>query len=272
MLTENGETGAMKIPLASLASVALFVFPATASADTSADLSTGFAPSKGRAGQTFAASSELPPYLQCVPYARELTGIQIYGDARSWWDQAAGRYQRGQQPRVGAVMAFQPHRTMTLGHVAAVSKIIDPRTVLISHSNWSPINGRRGQIERDVRAVDVSPDNDWSEVRVWYHPLQALGTSTWPVHGFIYGAKARNGSQPAPRAERRLARLEAAPVAPPRSSRAFSQAFADLGKPPQTTPAVRVAAVRPVQRAPRPVAHPAPRPSDPIRNAIALYE
>ncbi|HMP57670.1 MAG TPA: CHAP domain-containing protein, partial [Novosphingobium sp.] len=23
----------------------------------------------------------LPPYLQCVPYARQLTGIQIYGDA-----------------------------------------------------------------------------------------------------------------------------------------------------------------------------------------------
>ena len=39
-------------------------------------------------------------YLQCVPFARELSGVQIYGDARSWWDQADGVYQRGTQPAV----------------------------------------------------------------------------------------------------------------------------------------------------------------------------
>jgi len=64
--------------------------------------------------------------------------------------------------------------------------VIDSRTVLISHANWSPINGRRGQIEDNVRAIDVSPDNDWSEVRVWYAPLKGLGTSSYPLYGFIY--------------------------------------------------------------------------------------
>jgi hypothetical protein len=36
-------------------------------------------------------TAELPAYLQCVPYARQVSGIQIYGDAWTWWDQAAGR-------------------------------------------------------------------------------------------------------------------------------------------------------------------------------------
>lgn len=128
-------------------------------------------------------------YLQCVPYARQRTGIQIYGDAHTWWNQAEGRYARGFQPKVGAVMAFRPYGNSTLGHVAAVSRVIDRRTILVSHANWSPIEGRRGQIEDNVRVVDVSPDNDWSLVRVWYAPLQALGTGHWPVAGFIYPAR-----------------------------------------------------------------------------------
>lgn len=138
--------------------------------------------------------SSLPPYLQCVPYARMVSGIQIYGDARTWWDQAAGHYKRGETPRVGAVMAFKPYGRMVLGHVAAVSRIIDSRTVLLRHANWSPIDGRRGRIEDDVRAVDVSPDNDWSEVRVWYAPIHALGSTAWPVEGFIYPRRVETGT------------------------------------------------------------------------------
>jgi surface antigen len=140
--------------------------------------------------------SALPPYLQCVPYARQVSGIEIYGDARTWWNQAEGRYKRGETPRVGAVMAFKPHGNMVLGHVAAVSKIIDSRTVLLRHANWSLIGGRRGQIENAVQAVDVSPDNDWSEVRVWYAPIHGLGTTHWPVEGFIYPKKTRNTKIP----------------------------------------------------------------------------
>lgn len=136
-------------------------------------------------------SATLPPYLQCVPYARRVSGIQIFGDAHTWWDQAAGRYDRGYKPRIGAVMTFKPYGNMRLGHVAAVSRILDSRTVLLRHSNWSPINGRRGQIEDDVRAIDVSESNDWSEVRVWFDPIQALGGTHWPVQGFIYNRPSR---------------------------------------------------------------------------------
>lgn len=129
--------------------------------------------------------------IQCVPYARAASGIQIFGDAWTWWAQAKGRYGRGEAPRVGAVMAFRPFGHMVLGHVAAISRIVDARTVLLRHANWSPIDGRHGQIERDVPAVDVSPANDWSQVRVWFDPAQGLGSTSWPVRGFIYPGRAR---------------------------------------------------------------------------------
>jgi surface antigen len=133
--------------------------------------------------------------LQCVPYARALTGVEIRGDAHTWWGQAEGRYQRGAKPKVGAVMAFIPHGNMRLGHVAAVRKVIDSRTLLISHANWSTIDGIRGHIEEDVRVIDVSEDNDWSRVRVWYTPNDALGGTEWPLHGFIYPERVRSWSE-----------------------------------------------------------------------------
>jgi surface antigen len=135
------------------------------------------------------------PYVQCVPYARMVSGVRLFGDAHTWWDQAAGRYARGTRPRVGAVMAFRPYGAMRLGHVAAVSRVIDSRTVLLRHANWSPIEGRRGHLEDNVRAIDVSPEGDWSEVRVWYTPLGALGTTHWPVNGFIYNQKPKGNKR-----------------------------------------------------------------------------
>jgi CHAP domain len=133
--------------------------------------------------------------LQCVPYARALTGIDIRGDAHSWWAQADGRYERSNRPRVGAVMAFAPHGNMRLGHVAAVRRIVDSRTVIISHANWSTIDGVRGHIEEDVRAVDASQNNDWSQVRIWYTPNAALGTTQWPLRGFIYPTRTRSWAE-----------------------------------------------------------------------------
>ena len=138
-------------------------------------------------------SIKLPPYLQCVPYARQVTGVRLFGDAHTWWGQAAGHYARGFAPKVGAVMTFKPQGKMVLGHVAAVSRIVDSRTILLRHANWSIIHGRRGQIENDVEAVDVSPNNDWSAVRVWFDPIKGLGSTAWPVQGFIYNKKPLRG-------------------------------------------------------------------------------
>ncbi len=125
-------------------------------------------------------------YWQCVPFARLISGIQIFGDARTWWQQASGRYETGQTPKAGAVICFKPTARMNLGHVAVVSQVLTERIVQITHANWSPIEGSRGKIEKDVTLVDVSTTGDWSEVKVWYDPSRDLGGSTYSTHGFIY--------------------------------------------------------------------------------------
>lgn len=123
--------------------------------------------------------------LQCVPYARIVSGVNIRGDALTWWDQAQDRYARGHVPRRGAVMTFRPYGPMTLGHVAVVSKVLDDRRVLIRHANWSV----PGAIEEDVLALDVSDAGDWSQVRVWHSPTGQMGARTNPTFGFIYPDK-----------------------------------------------------------------------------------
>ncbi len=125
-------------------------------------------------------------YWQCVPFARLISGIQIFGDARTWWGQARGRYETGYTPKAGSVLCFQPTGRMRLGHVAVVSQVLTDRVIQITHANWSVIEGTRGKVEKDVTVVDVSPTGDWSQVKVWYDPARDLGSTVYPTHGFIY--------------------------------------------------------------------------------------
>lgn len=120
--------------------------------------------------------------LQCVPYAREKSGIGLVGNAVTWWAKAAGTYERGSRPEVGAVLNFRATGRMKLGHVAVVSQVIDSRNVQIDHANWSS----RGAISRNISVIDVSPNNDWSAVRVALAQGNDYG-SVYPTYGFIYG-------------------------------------------------------------------------------------
>lgn len=132
------------------------------------------------------AASLLDYVGQCVPFARAASGIAIYGDAWTWWDQAEGRYRRGDSPRVGAVIVFARTERLPYGHVAVVSRIVERRVLMLTHANWSRQNGERGHAEQDVTLYDVSPDNDWSDVKVWYKDAKGLGGGVYPVKGFIY--------------------------------------------------------------------------------------
>lgn len=136
------------------------------------------------------ASSLLDYVGQCVPFAREASGIQIFGDAWTWWNQADGRYRRGDEPRVGAVIVFARTGRLPLGHVAVVSRVVERRVVMLTHANWSRLNGERGHAEQDVTLFDVSTHNDWSSVKVWFRDSDGLGGSVYPVYGFIYGQSA----------------------------------------------------------------------------------
>jgi surface antigen len=119
-------------------------------------------------------------YLQCVPYAREVSHIDLSGDAFLWWAEASGRYARGSTPSEGAVLTFRSIRRMPLGHVAVVTSVIDSRTILVTQANWI-----RGTITNDVTVADVSPNNDWSEVQVELGDGAKMG-SPYPTYGFIY--------------------------------------------------------------------------------------
>ncbi len=125
-------------------------------------------------------------YLQCVTFAREVSGIDIRGNAKTWWAQAAGRYERGNTPKEGAVLTMPGYGKMWAGHVATVSKVVNDREILLTHANWS----RRGGIERNVKAIDVSDKGDWSRVKIWFAGNGDFGTTSYPAYGFIYGGRA----------------------------------------------------------------------------------
>jgi surface antigen len=129
--------------------------------------------------------------LQCVQFARLFSGIQIFGNAATWWGQAVGKYARGFTPESGSVLVFRASGIMRDGHVAVVSHVLTDRIIQVTHANWSVIGGHRGQVEKDVTVVDVSPNGDWSQVKVWYDPSHNLGNTVYPTYGFIYQA-ARN--------------------------------------------------------------------------------
>ena len=136
---------------------------------------------------TSAQASMLNYVGECVPFARLASGIQLFGDAWTWWGQAAGKYERGASPRVGSVIVFERSNSLRVGHVAVVSRIVTKRVVMITHANWSRIDGERGHAEQDVTLTDVSSSNDWSQVKVWYRDNDGLGGTVYPVYGFIYG-------------------------------------------------------------------------------------
>ena len=119
--------------------------------------------------------------LQCVPFARNVSGIEIGGNAWTWWDQASGVYERGAKPEAGSVLTFEANGRMRLGHVAVVTDVINPREISVDHANWSG----RGGINREMRVVDVSERNDWTAVRLEMGDRGDFG-SIYPTYGFIY--------------------------------------------------------------------------------------
>jgi hypothetical protein len=158
------------------------------------DVQTGLAAfTPWRAAATRAAT--LPairhdPSAECVPFARAISGVDIVGDAHTWWHQAEGRFARGGRPVPGAVMAFRAQPDMKLGHVAVVTAVLDARTVLVAHRNWDGGLGK-GRISLDQPVRDVSARGDWSTVRVWHEGSRTLGPNAWPLAGFIYNDASR---------------------------------------------------------------------------------
>jgi surface antigen len=139
--------------------------------------------------------------ISCVPYARQVSGIRVAGNAWQWWTNADGLYARGDRPEPGSVLDFRANGRMRLGHVAVVARVVNPRQIIIDHANW-PIGGASGRVSRNVAVVDVSEANNWSAVRVELGQQGKFG-SVYPTYGFIYnrpdtGAMIASVRAPAP--------------------------------------------------------------------------
>lgn len=123
--------------------------------------------------------------VNCVQYVKQVSGLSLSGDAWKWWDNARGKYRRGEAPRTGAVLVFKKGGKLRHGHVALVAKTIDARTIAVDHANWASGRGQKGAVHNNVLVRDDSPNNDWTRVRVWYDPAGTYG-SGYITYGFIY--------------------------------------------------------------------------------------
>jgi hypothetical protein len=128
--------------------------------------------------QTYAVSPGIG--TQCVPYARARSGIKIFGDAHTWWNGAKGQYARGNLPMLGSVLVLSKTKRLRRGHVGVVTAIVSEREIRLDHANWQP-----DAIITNMAVIDVSPANDWSELRFWNKDARMWG-AVYPASGFIY--------------------------------------------------------------------------------------
>lgn len=118
--------------------------------------------------------------IQCAPFARAVSGVQLRGAAADWWQLSKGRYERGQTPAVGSVLVFRRTARLPDGYVAVVSRVASAREILVTHANWV-----RDRVSENVPVIDVSADNDWTRVRVWWPPSGQIGVTEYSTFGFI---------------------------------------------------------------------------------------
>ncbi len=118
--------------------------------------------------------------VECAPFARALTGVNLSGNAADWWWQAEGRYARSRTPQVGSILVYRRSSRLPYGHVAVVSAVLSRRQIMVTQANWV-----HHRVTEDQLVLDVSPDGDWSSVRVWWPPTNQMGTADYDVFGFI---------------------------------------------------------------------------------------
>ena len=120
-------------------------------------------------------------HMQCVPYAREYTGIFIRGDAWTWWRSAGGLYSRGNVPEPYSLLVLAQTDRLRSGHLSVVVGVTNGREIRVSHANW--LNDER--IIEDICVIDVSEKNDWSQVKFWNPTTGAYG-QVYQAYGFVY--------------------------------------------------------------------------------------
>lgn len=122
---------------------------------------------------------------QCVPFARRVSGIDLRGDAHSWWHKASPHYKRGNRPQAGAVLVLSKTPKLRRGHLAVVKRVVNDREIDVTHTNWGSNKKTRAVIYDSMRVQDVSPKNDWTRLRFWNREANTFGLP-YAAKGFIY--------------------------------------------------------------------------------------
>lgn len=122
---------------------------------------------------------------ECVPYARRVSGINLRGDAYTWWENANGVYARGNWPEPGAILVLSRTGRLKSGHLAVVSRVVAPRLIDVTHRNWGNDWLSRRVTYELQRVEDVSNTGDWSSVRFW-NPETGVYGAPYAASGFIY--------------------------------------------------------------------------------------
>lgn len=118
--------------------------------------------------------------VDCAPFARALSGVRLTGAAADWWDEAGYRYRRSNTPAEGSVLVFRRSGRLPSGHVAVVSRVLSARSILVTQANWV-----HHRVSQDQPVIDLSAANDWTLVRVWWPPVDQMGSGEYPAYGFI---------------------------------------------------------------------------------------
>jgi hypothetical protein len=118
--------------------------------------------------------------IECAPFARALSGVQLYGNAADWWWKADGLYDRSSAPAIGAVLVLRRSSRLAHGHVGVVTAIVSDREIRVTQANWV-----RHRVFSDMPVIDVSTGNDWTLVRVRWPPAGQMGATAYPAFGFI---------------------------------------------------------------------------------------
>jgi surface antigen len=104
----------------------------------------------------------------------------LVGEAADWWHEADGQYTRTNSPAEGSLLVLRRSGRLPSGHVAVVAQVLSPRQILVTQANWV-----HHRVTEDQPVIDVSPANDWTMVRVWWPPADAMGVTDYPAYGFI---------------------------------------------------------------------------------------
>jgi hypothetical protein len=115
-------------------------------------------------------------HLYCVEYARLRSGLEIFGDAKTWWQHAENIYARFTQPAAEAVMVFSGSARLARGHVAVATRPTGATTARstatrpcwmsarrttgpkCAYGTWAPINSAAASTpSRDLSAAARPP-------------------------------------------------------------------------------------------------------------------